>query len=75
MTADDVRSHLRQRPFVPFVVVTTDGTRYRIPHPEFLMPLKRHVIIAVPANAEPETSVYLSLLHQKRIEVQEPAET
>jgi hypothetical protein len=78
MSADDLQKQLRQRPFIPFVVVTTDGTRYPIPHPDFMIPLKRHAIIGVLANAEdtvPETTVYLSLLHLQRIEVREPAET
>jgi hypothetical protein len=74
MSADDLREHLRRRPFIPFVVVTTDGTRYKVPHPEFMMPLKRHVIIAK-GDTDPDTSVYLSLLHVQRVEVQEPAET
>ena len=76
MSADDLLKHVRRRPFVPFVVVTTDGTRYEIRHPEFLMPLRRHVILGVPASpvdAVPDTSVYLSLLHLQRVEIQEPA--
>jgi hypothetical protein len=78
MSAEDLLKLVRQRPFVPFVVVTTDGTRYEIRHPEFLMPLRRHVIIGVPsapAEGVPETSVYLSLLHVQRVDIREPAET
>jgi hypothetical protein len=71
MTADDLLKRIRQRPFVPFVVVTTDGTRYEIGHPEFLMPLKRYVIIGVPAAPGEDVadqSVHLSLLHLQRLE-------
>jgi hypothetical protein len=78
MSADDLQKHMRQRPFVPFVVVTTDGTRYEIRHPEFLMPTKRSVVIGVsaaPRDTVPDTTVYLSLLHLQRVEVQEPAGT
>jgi hypothetical protein len=76
MTADDLLKRIRQRPFVPFVVVTTDGTRYEIRHPELLMPLKRYVIIGVPAGPDEEVAdqpVHLSLLHLQRLEFQEPA--
>jgi hypothetical protein len=78
MSADELQQHMRRRPFVPFVVVTTDGTRYLIPHPEFLMPTKRSVVIGVPAtpgDTVPEATVYLSLLHLQRVEIQEPAQT
>jgi len=76
MSSEDLFKLIRRRPFVPFVVVTTDGTRYEIRHPEFLMPLRHHVIIGVPANpgdTVPDTSVYLSLLHLQRVEIQERA--
>jgi hypothetical protein len=76
MAAGDLLKHIRQRLFLPFIVVMTDGTRYEIRHPEFLMPLRRHLLIGVPASPEetvPDTSVYLSLLHVQRVEIQEPA--
>jgi hypothetical protein len=78
MSTEDLLKHIRQRPFIPFVVVTTDGTRYEIRHPELLMVGRRHVVIGVPAQpgeAVFETTVYLSLLHLQRVEVREPAET
>jgi hypothetical protein len=78
MSADELLEHVRRRPFVPFVVVTTDGTRYEIRHPELLMPGRRHVIIGIPRRAEEpimDRSVYLSLLHLQRIELETPAET
>ena len=78
MSADDLLERIRHRPFVPFVLVTTDGTRYEIRHPELLMPGRRYVIIGIPARpdeAVADRSVYLSLLHLQRVEVQEPAGT
>lgn len=78
MSADDLLERIRQRPFVPFVLVCTDGTRYEIRHPELLMVGRRHVVIGVPAQpgeAVFERTVYLALLHVQRLEVQEPAGT
>lgn len=77
MSADDLLKLIHRLPFVPFVIVTTDATRYEIRHPEFLMPSRHHVIIGVPASpveAVPETSAYLSLLHVQRVEIRDAAE-
>lgn len=76
MSADDLLKRLRERPFVPFVVVTTDGTRYAIRHPEMLLPARRYVAIGVPATSGddvPDQIVHLSLLHVQRIEFAETA--
>jgi hypothetical protein len=53
-------------------VVTTDGTRYDIRHPEMLMPGRRTVTIGLPDD--PATPVYdrqviLSMLHVQRLEL------
>jgi hypothetical protein len=77
MSTADLLKLIRRRPFVPCVIMTTDGTRYEIRHPEFLMPLRHHVIIGVPASpvdAVPDTSVYLSLRHVQRVDVRDAAE-
>jgi hypothetical protein len=76
MSADDLLKRLRERPFVPFTVVTTDGTRYEIRHPEMLLPARRYVAIGRPAqigDEVPDQIVHLSLLHLQRIEFAEPA--
>jgi hypothetical protein len=72
MSPEDLLQRIRQRPFQPFIVVTTDGTRYDIHHPEMLMPGRRTVTIGVPD--EPATPVYdrqviLSMLHLQRPEL------
>jgi hypothetical protein len=71
MSADDLLNVIRQRPFSPFVLVTTDGTRYEIRHPEMLMPGRRTVTIGLPDD--PTLPVYdrqviVSLLHVQRLE-------
>jgi hypothetical protein len=71
MTARDLLQLIRQRPFIPFVLVTTDGTRYEVRHPELLMPGRRTVIVGIPDD--PTTPVYdlpviVSMLHVQRLE-------
>src|SRR6516225_784959 len=71
MSADDLLQRIRERPFRPFVVVTTDGTKYEVRHPEMLMPGRRTVTIGVPDD--PVTPVYdqqviLFMLHLQRLE-------
>jgi hypothetical protein len=71
MNSDDLLASLRARPFRPFRLVTTEGTRYEIRHPEWLMPARRHVVIGVhnqPEDAVADHAVYVALLHIQRIE-------
>ena len=71
MSSDDLLQHSRQRPFVPFVVVTTDGTKYEVRQPEMLMPGRRSVTIGLPDDpAMPvyDRQVILSMLHLQRLE-------
>ena len=78
MSGDDLLVRIRQRPFIPFVVVTTDGTRYEVRHPELLMPGRRYVHIGIPADpaqALADRTVILSLLHLQRLEIVETAGT
>jgi hypothetical protein len=71
MSFEDLLSVIRQRPFVPFRLVTTDGTAYEIRHPEMLMPGRRTLIVGLPDN--PEVAAYnrtvmVSILHVQRLE-------
>lgn len=71
MSADDLLEMVRRRPFVPFVLVTTDGTTYEVRHPEMLMPGRRTVTLGLPDNpAVPvyDRQVIVSLLHVQRLE-------
>ena len=66
MSSDDLLELVRRRPFIPFVLVTTDGTRYEVRHPEMLMPGRRTVTIGIPEDpGRPvyERQVIVSLLH------------
>jgi hypothetical protein len=71
MSADDLLEMVRRRPFLPFALVTTDGTTYEVRHPEMLMPGRRTVTIGLPDNpAVPvyDRQVIVSLLHVQRLE-------
>ena len=75
MSSDDLLERIRHRPFLPFVVVTSDGTRYDVRHPEMLMPGRRTVTIGLPDD--PTTPVYdrqviVSMLHVQRLELLQP---
>jgi hypothetical protein len=75
MTAEDLLTLIRRQPFVPFVLVTTDGTRYEIPSPEFVTPLQNDVIVGMPASPVdtfPESTVRLSLDQVRRLEIPGP---
>lgn len=78
MSPDDLLQFIRQRPFVPFRLVTTDGTAYEIHHPEMLMPGRRVTIVGlpdVPAVAAFDRTVTVSNLHIQRLEPLLPAGT
>jgi hypothetical protein len=71
MSAKDLLQLIRQRPFVPFMLVTTDGPRYEVRHPEMLLPGRRTVTVGIPDD--PATPVYdrqviVSMLHVQRME-------
>jgi hypothetical protein len=66
MSHDDLLRFIRQRPFAPFRLVTTDGTAYDIRHSEMLMPGRRSVIVGLPDNpavAAYDQCVTVSMLH------------
>jgi hypothetical protein len=76
MSADDLLPLLRRRPFLPFRLVTTDGTAYEVRHPEMLMPGRRTVTVGLPDNpAVPiyDQQVIVSLLHVQRLEPLQPS--
>ena len=49
MTPTDLRTRLRTRPFVPFRVVTTDGTNYEVRHPDLVVLSLGAAFIGYPA--------------------------
>ncbi len=71
MSHDDLLQFIRRRPFVPFRLVTTDGTAYEIRHPEMLMPGLRTATVGIPADpaiAAYGQTVTVALPHVQRLE-------
>jgi hypothetical protein len=62
---------LRTRPFVPFRVVTPEGTTYEVRHPELCMVGLASVVIGYPSPDDPATYDrydIVSLRHVYRLE-------
>lgn len=48
MNADDIRTALRQTPFVPFAIRLADGRSLAVKHPEFVIVTRRNLIVVDP---------------------------
>ena len=72
MTRNDLAKRAKQRPFVPFRLVLTEGTAYDVRHPEQIMLARDSVVIGVPGQAGKEdffeTTVLVDLFHIVRLE-------
>jgi hypothetical protein len=71
MSDRDLLAKIQQRPFVPFQLITADGTGYEIRHPEMLMPGRRTATIGLPDDPNfpsYDLTVTVSLLHVQRLE-------
>jgi hypothetical protein len=53
MTSADFLLLRRRQPFVPFRVITTDGTCYEVRHPGLLMVGLESLLIGYPASGRP----------------------
>ena len=81
MTADAVFARLRRRPFVPFRLILSSGTKYDVLHPEMLFVSKSGMKVAIydreqhPSPAElPVCEALVSFLHVAATEdLQQPS--
>lgn len=76
MSSADIRILTQRKPFVPFRIVTSDGTIYEVRHPDLVMTGLSSVIIGYPSERDPhsfERADYVSLRHIVRLEPQEQA--
>jgi hypothetical protein len=77
MRTTDVLNMTRRRPFVPFRVLTADGTIYVVPHPDLVMVGLSSLIIGYPSEKEPHAFSrwdVVSLRHVIRLEPEESQE-
>ena len=75
-TASDFKARLRERPFRPFRVLTSDGVGYEVVHPELLFVAERWLTIGTPSKRDPSIcrdAVRISRLHVTAIEDLEEA--
>ena len=71
VTAIDLNSVVRAIPFVPFRVVTSDGSTYDVRHPELVLVAVSSVVIGVPTPTDTETASryhIVSMFHIVRLE-------
>jgi hypothetical protein len=72
MTRKDLAKRVKQRPFVPFRLVLTEGTSYEVRHPEQIMVARDSIVIGVPSENDQEdffdTTVLADLFHVVKLE-------
>jgi hypothetical protein len=71
MAANDILTLLRARPFVPFRIITTDGTAYEVRHPDLVMVGVASTIVGYPDRHQPgayERYDIVSMRHIVRLE-------
>ena len=76
MAPADIRNLTQRKPFIPFRVVTSDGTHYEVRHPDLVMIGLSSVAIGYPSERDPhsyEKMDIISLRHIVRLEPEEQA--
>jgi len=70
MRAQEIQARVRTRPFVPIRVFVSEGARYDVRHPEFILITLREVVIGTLKQGEniPGGLVYIDPIHITRIE-------
>ncbi len=71
MRAVDFQELLDTQPFKPFVVHTSTGERFTIPHPDMIMIGRSSVTIGLPTDNSPrvyERTARISLLHVVKLD-------
>lgn len=74
MTANDINSLLRRQPFVPFLIVTSDGTSYQVSHPELCMVGLGSAIVGYPAPGLQHTYERYDIVSMRHIVRLEPGD-
>ncbi|MFO0925972.1 MAG: hypothetical protein U0736_02910 [Gemmataceae bacterium] len=72
MAPADFHTLLRARPFVPFRVVTTDGTTYEVRHPEMVLVAHASAVIGYPDPRDPGTAQRYDIVSMRHIVRLEP---
>jgi hypothetical protein len=75
MSPRDLLKRVKQRPFIPFRLVVSEGGNYDVRHPEQVMVTRDLAVIGIEGDQDQdfyETTVLVDLLHVVRLE---PLET
>ncbi len=75
MSAADFLNLTRARPFVPFRIVTSDGTTYEVRHPDMVFVGLSSVLVGYPSEREPHAFTRYDVVSMRHIVRLEPAET
>ena len=72
MAPHDYYGLTRARPFVPFRIVTSDGTTYEVRHPELILVTPPSVIIGYPDPQEPRNALRWDVVSNRQVVRLEP---
>lgn len=70
ITSERVKQLLNRRPFRPFQLCLSDGSKHQVPHPEFAWVFGGRVFIGVPGKGTETNGAVkeLAILHVTRVE-------
>ena len=69
ITSTRVKELINRRPFRPFRLYLSDGSKHQVPHPEFAWVFGGRVFVGVPGKGSENGSVKeLAILHITRVE-------
>ena len=71
ITARQIRAYLQAKPFRPFRLFLSDGSRHEVPHPEFAWVFGSTVFVGVAGKSTKALEDFVkqvSILHVTRIE-------
>ena len=72
MTPENLLEWTRRRPFIPFRLHISDGTKYEIRHPELCMPTWSVAVIGLPRDALQPVADRIELVSLEHIVRLEP---
>ena len=72
MSPNDYYTLTRARPFVPFRIVTSDGTTYEVRHPDMLLVTPPSVVVGYPNPASPDTALRYDIVSNRHVVRLEP---
>lgn len=73
MSAADFYALTRRQPFVPFRIVTSDGTVYEIRHPDMVLVTLSSIVVAYPAQQDPHAYGRYDIVSLRHVVRLEPA--